>query len=144
MLRDHGLDANLNYVGVDVEVKKAEEEYIGQIVEFKLKNSSMNTFKKVLERVKDNLKLNAMDTIQYNYYKELNENVKLMDLKGQDLKEYYESELKSIKGQLFNIRLRNVMIKLAFINSELKDAAMDDGMTYKDLTISLKEEKFTK
>lgn len=147
MLKDHGLDANLNYRGVDVEIKETEESYEGLTIEFKVKGSSMSSFATVLKRVKNGDKLNAMDTIQYDFYKELNENVKLMEITAdEDLRTYYGAELKKIKGELFNLRLRNVMIKLAFMNSELKETAVDtaDGLNYKGLNISLKTQTHTK
>ena len=44
------------------QIEKTQEKYKGEVIEDKLKNSSMNTFKKVLERVNEKLKLNRSVT----------------------------------------------------------------------------------
>lgn len=147
LLKEYGLNEKLQYIGIENKTNETEEVYDGEIIEFKVKGSSMNSFKKVLERIKENKKLNKLDQIQYDFYNDIKDKVKMMGLTDvEDLKMFYKSELKKIKGQLFSIKMRNTIIKIEFINSEISEVAFDSDNTfsYNGLVIVRKEEKFTK
>ena len=147
LLREHGLDSNLKYIGVDNEVVK-KSEYTSQTVNFKLKGSTMSSFSAVLKRVQDGKSLNALDTIQYDYYNELNAlMVQLQLANDNDKRNYLQEQLKAIKGELFKLRLRNVFIKLELNNSSVKEMALesDSGFVYNNkLKIQFSTQTFQK
>lgn len=146
LLKEHGLDSNLTYIGVDNEIIE-KEQYISEVLEFKLKGSSMSAFSEVLNRVNNNKPLNKLDTIQYEYYNELNylmEQIQIIN--DEDKKQYLQDQLKNIKGQLFNLRLRNVMIKLELFNSPIREMALenDSAYVYNGLKIQFINKTFVK
>ncbi len=147
LLKEHGLDKDLNYIGVDTEVVK-KETYTSQILEFKLKGSSMSSFSVVLKRVADNKSLNKLDVVQYDFYNKVNVDMTAIGITTDEMKrDYLKGELKKIKSQLFNLRLRNVMIKLELDNSPIKEIALEDDnstFTYNNLKIQFVNKDFEK
>lgn len=148
MLREHGLNEKLQYIGVDVKVEETEEAYTGQVIEFKLKGSSMSSFSEMLNRVASGKKLNALDQVQFDFNNEVTDMVAALEItEAEDLRTFYKSELKKIKGKLFTIKLQNVIIKMIYSTSSLQEVALDStGDTqYKGmLTVSFKDAAFTK
>lgn len=148
VLKDYGLNEKLQYVGIDNKIEDTKEVYTGEIIEFKVKGSTMSSFNAMLKRVKEGKKLNTLDQVQYDFYIGMKDKIKIMELEDtEDLKMFYQSEIKKIKGQLSSIKLRNTMIKITFINSPFLEVAFDTegAFNYKNsLTIVRKEEKFTK
>ena len=148
VLKDHGLNEKLVYVGIENKVKEAKEVYEGDIIEFKVKNSTMSSFSDVLKRISSGKKLNTMDQIQYDFYNQVLDKTKALDLNEVDeLRNFYKSELKKIKNQIFYITLRNTMIKIAFKDSALNEVLFDSegNFGYKGkLTINYKSKQFSK
>ena len=139
-LKEHGLNENLVYTGVDVTLEKVKDTYEADIIDFKLKKSACSSFKIMMKRVNDGLKLNELDTIQYDYYKELN--FKMANLDETEKNEILNSKLKSIKAQLASIRLNNVFIKLDLFNSQMLDVAANSN--FKNLVIDVHTKTFNK
>lgn len=148
VLRDHGLNEKLVYVGVDVKIKDTEETYSGQVINFKVKGSTFSSFTQVLKRVAAGNKLNKYDQVQFDYYNELNSQIATLGMtEDQDIHGYYEAKLKKIKAEIFSLTLENTLIKLSLLESPLNEVAFDtDGeFAYKDqLTIKFNEGSFTK
>lgn len=146
LLLDHGLDCNLQYVGVANKTKETVETYTGDVVSFKVKGSTMSTFSKVLDRVKDGKKLNELDSVQFDYYNELQEKLSIFKSNEQDMLFTLNSELSLIKGQLSRLKMRNVLIKMLMVNSAVSEMAFDttQPIQYKGLIIEMSQQNFTK
>lgn len=148
VLEEHGLDKNLKYIGVDNEEKEAEEEYSSKIIEFKIKGcGSLSSLNDVLKRVSENKKLNLGAQTMHDYYVQLKGKlVEMPDASEDDIKAYYDGELKSIKAQLFRLRLKSTIIKATMIQSPIDELAMETNSEYKykDLTISQTIKTFVK
>lgn len=145
LLFDHGLNEKLQYIGVSNKVKSSNETYTGDVVNFKVKGSSMSPFNKVLERVASGKKLNELDSIQYNYYNTLQERLSCLTVE-QDKLFALNGELSLIKKQLSSLKMKNVLIKMLMVNSPVSEMAFDttQPVQYKGLTIEFSQETFTK
>lgn len=145
LLLDHGLDCNLQYIGVANKIKETVETYTGDVVNFKVKGSTMSSFSKVLERVKDGKKLNELDTVQFNYYNELQQKLNIFK-NNDDILFTLNSELSFIKGQLSRLKMKNVLTKMLIINSPVSEMAFDttQPIQYKGLTIEISQQTFSK
>lgn len=145
LLFDHGLNDKLQYTGVANKTKETKETYSGDVVNFKLKGSSMSAFNKVLEKVETGKSLNQMDTIQYNYFIELKDKTNNF-ISDEDKLFVLKTEVNGIKGQLSHLKMKNVLIKMLMLNSPISEMAFDttQPISYKGLTIELTQQDFTK
>lgn len=145
ILYDHGLDCNLQYIGVSNKIKETVETYTGDVVSFKVQGSSMSTFTKVLERVKEGKNLNELDTIQFNYYNEVQEKLNIFK-RNEDILFTLNNELSSIKTQLSGLKMKNVLIKMLMVHSPISEMAFDttQPVQYKGLTIEMSQGTFTR
>lgn len=146
LLKEHGLNENLQYVGIDNETIKTSE-YTSQIIDFKLKGSTMNSLPNLLKRVQDGKKLNNLDTIQYNYYNELNNSLNQLQLSNEEKLNFLNDKLSPIKSELAKLRLRNVIIKLDLNNSPVKEMALESDSEFsynKTLKIQFSSKSFNK
>lgn len=140
LLKEHGLNENLVYVGVDNEIKEAKETYEADIINFKIKKSACSSFKGMLQRIKDNKSLNALDTIQYNYYVDIQN--KSLNLDDEEKNDFILNKLSKIKSQLRSLRLENTLMKIELYKSQVLNAAIN--ASHKDLVIEIKKQQFEK
>ncbi len=146
LLYDHGLNSSLQYVGVNNQPKETTESYTGNVISFKVSNSSSSSFKVLMERVKNGKKLNALDTVQYEYFLEIDSKLSIGNLSDVE-KEFILSQLlKEIKGKINSLKLKNTIAKVLMTNSPVSEMAFDTTVPFKhkELTIEMKEETFNK
>ena len=146
LLYDHGLNSSLQYVGVNNKAKETTQSYTGNVISFKVSNSSSSSFKVLMERVQNNKKLNVLDTVQYKYYLEVNSKLSTGNFSDAE-KEFILSQLsKEIKRKINSLKLQNTISKVLILNSPVSEMAFDTATAFKhkDLTIEMKEEIFTK
>lgn len=146
ILEDHGLNSSLQYVGVKNEIQQTNNEYTGKIVTFKTSGSSSSTFKVLMERVRDGKKLNELDTIQYEYYQELQNKMIVLGLIDVEKKFLLNENLNSIKNEIKKIKLNNTIYKMLIAKTTSSEIAVDAATPYKhnELTIEIKDQIFTK
>lgn len=146
LLYDHGLNSSLQYVGVNNKQKPVKEQYTGKTISFKVSGSSSSSFKTLMERVKEGKKLNGLDTIQYNYYEELENKFKLLGLTDVEKIFVLNEHLDTIKNQIKELRLQNTISRILLSETVISEMAFDTSVPYKhkELTIEVKEEVFEK
>ena len=146
LLYDHGLNSSLQYVGVNNQHKEIKEQYKGKIITFKVSGSSSSSFKVLMDRIKNGKKLNVLDTIQYNYYEELQNKFIVLGLSEVEKKFVLTEHLDSIKNKIKELRLQNTISRILISESAISEMAFDSSTPYKhkELTIEIKEEVFEK
>lgn len=146
LLKEYGLDKNLNYKGIDNEVKAIKETYSSKVIEFKVKGcSGLPKLDDVLQRSIDGKKLNLGQQTMFDYYTEIKTNVGSMNNPSiEEMRLFYNMELKSIKKQLFKIKLNNTITKALMVQSPMQEIALDSSgkYQYKDLVIKEKVKEF--
>lgn len=146
ILKEHGLDDNLTYIGIDPEIKEAKETYEGKIIEFKIKNySSIPSVQNVLKRHDEHKPLNPISNLMLDYFLILKENSKNI-LDYDKLLSFYNIELKDIKSRILKLKIKNIIIKSLLMDSGNEELAIDSDtkIKYNELTIEKTLKTFTR
>ena len=105
LIKDHGLNDKMIYVGVDLQ-SETSEKYEAKIINFKIKNSSSNSISKILKKISEGKKLNNLEIFKYDYY----ERTKNYN------QHFIKDEMHNIGKRINEIKLINVINKINLIN----------------------------
>ena len=134
LLKEHGVDRNLNYVGVDRKVASKEDAdfYEARELEFQLKGfSSIPSINEYLKK-KDSGKLNAPMQIMDRFIADLREQAKKddVDIDKSSLAsgQWLRQKQKDVKGKLFRLRADLASVKIAkVLTGDWFQGLKDDG-----------------
>jgi len=153
VLQQHGLNKNLEYVGVDNQKAESKDYYFARCLEFNLKGySSIPSVNDVLKKVETKKKLNDVGKYMYDYINMLN--IGLTKLGYNDLnnltekhKDVLQQQLEIVKKELFTERTKINCMKIAVVltGSWFNNLEKDDkgNWYYKkdDKILNIKSEK---
>ena len=126
LIKDHGLNDKMIYVGVDLQ-SETSEKYEAKIINFKIKNSSSNSISKILKKISEGKKLNNLEIFKYDYYE-----------RTKNYNQYF------IKDEMYNIGKRINEIKLINVINKINLINIDKPIEHNELIIDSKIETKTR
>ena len=120
LIKDHGLNDKMIYVGVDLKSENSEK-YEAKVIDFKIKNSSSGSITRILEKVSEGKKLNDLELFKYDYYEKIKNYNQC----------FIRNEISNIGKYINEIKLNNVINKINLMN-------INEQIKYEELTIDFR------
>jgi hypothetical protein len=136
LLKEHGLDSYLQYVGVDNKVAEKNENdfYYVRELEFQVKGMvSLPSMNDVLKKIKESGKLNAGGVLMKEYITLLQQRLPNVVLLDEDISfegagKFFEDELYRIKSEILNLRIDLAAMKIGkILTGDWFDGLTPDG-----------------